>query len=144
MAKKSAADIAAKQVRRAQEASQDYITGVQNVTEAPGAKAVRKKDKLRANFNAAVDSGKWEQNTAAVSKDQWVAATVEKGGQRFASGVAAAQSNIEAFHNDLQQYLSQTQAQIDSMPDATPEQRKAKMNANFDRMSKFKRVKRRR
>lgn len=141
---KSPQEIAAKQIRRAQEASQDYVAGVQGVTEAPGAKAVRKKEKLRANFNASLDNGKWEQNTAAVTKEEWINSTVEKGGQRYASGVEASRGKIEAFQADLQQYLSATKAEIDNMPDATPEQRDAKMLANVRRMRKFKRTRRRR
>lgn len=136
--------IAAKQVRRAQEASTDYVEGVQGVTEAPGAKAVRKQDKLKQNFNASVDSGKWADATKAVSRDDWVQATVSKGGARYAAGVEEAKGKIEAFQEDLQSFLASTQSEIDNMPDATPEQRKAKMVANFDRMRKFKRRTRRR
>lgn len=141
---KSAQEIAAKQIRRAQEASQDYVEGVRSVTEAPGQRAVKKKEKLRANFNAAVDSGKWEANTAAVGLEEWKQVTAEKGGQRFASGVEAARPKIEAFQADLQAFLNSTKGEIDSLPDATPEQRDAKMLANVRRMRKFKRTKRRR
>ncbi len=141
---KDAAKIAAKQIRRAQEASQDYIDGVNSVTEAPGQKAVRKKDKLKANFIQSVDSGKWEEATKAVSRDEWVATTVAKGGARYAAGVEEARGKITAFQEELQTFLNSTKAEIDNMPDATPEQRKAKMVANFDRMKKFKRRNRRR
>lgn len=141
---KNAADIAAKQVRRAQEASQDYIAGVQAVTESPGARAVKKKDKLRANFLASVDNGKWENNTSAVTREEWQEATVSKGGSRYASGVEAAKSKIEAFHNEFQPFVQQVKRELDSMPDATPEQREAKMLANVRKMRAFKRTRRRR
>lgn len=141
---KSAAEIAAKQIRRAQEAAQDYTAGVQGVTEAPSAKAIRKKDKLRSNFNAAIDSGKWENNLAAVSLEEWKTTTAEKGSARFSAGVEAARPKIEAFHQDLQNHLQATKGEIDNMPDATPEQRDARMLANVRRMRKFRRSKRRR
>lgn len=141
---KSPADIAAKQVRRAQEASQDYIAGVQAVTEAPGVKAVRKKDKLRANFLASVDNGKWEANTSAVTREEWQDKTVRKGGERYARGVEESKEAIMAFHEEFQPFVQQVKRELDAMPDATPEQRKAKMVANFDKMSKFKRTRRRR
>ena len=141
---KSAADIAAKQVRRAQEASQDYIAGVQGVNEAPGTRAVKKKDKLRANFIAAIDNGKWEANTAAVGKEEWIEATVSKGGARYASGVEAAKGKIEAFHAEFQPFVQQVKRELDNMPDATPEQREAKMLANVRKMRAFKRTRRRR
>ncbi len=141
---KSAVDIANKQIRRAQEASQDYVAGVQNVAEAPGAKAVRKQDKLKANFIASVDSGKWAAATGAVSREDWIRITADKGGARYSSGVEASRPKIEAFHTDLQNYLQSTKAEIDNMPDATPEQRDQKMLANTRRMRKFKRTTRRR
>lgn len=141
---KSAAKIAAKQVRRAQESVNEYIEGVQSVTEAPGAKAVRKKDKLKNNFNAAVDSGKWAEATGAVTREEWVDTTVKKGGSRYASGVADSEQKIVAFQEELQQFLTSTKGEIDNMPDATPEQRDQKMLANVRRMRKFKRTRRRR
>ncbi len=136
--------IADKQIRRAQEASQDYVDGVQSVTEAPGARAVRKKEKLRAAFNAAIDSGKWAENTAAVSKDEWIETTVKKGGARYAAGVEEARGRIEAFQQEFQAFVSKAKAELDAMPDATPEQREQKMLANVRKMRQFKRTRRRR
>lgn len=141
---KTAQQITDKQVRRAQEAADDYLQGAEGVTEAPGVKAVRKKDKLRANFNAAVDSGKWEENTKAVSNDEWKRSVREKGAPRYASGVEAARPDILAFHEEFQAFLNNVKKEIDAMPDTTPEQRIAKMVANARAISKFKRTRRRR
>lgn len=141
---KSAQEIANKQVRRAQEASADYVSGVESVTESPGARAVKKKDKLRNNVIAAIDSGKWEANTAAVSLEEWKSKTKSKGGERYARGVEESREAIIAFHEEFQPFVQRVKAELDQMPDATKEQRKAKMVANFDKMSQFKRSRRRR
>lgn len=136
--------IAQKQIRNAQNATQDYVDGIDGVDSAPGQAAVKKKDKLRNNFNAAIDSGKWANNTAAVSLDEWKKAAKEKGGERFGPGVAKAADDIIAFHEDFGPKRDRLQAEIDAMPDATPEQREQKMLANKRGMAKLKRGPRRR
>ena len=136
--------VAEKQIRRAQEASQDYVDGIKGVTEAPGLKAVKKKDKMKANFLKSLDDGKYERNTAAVSLQDWQAAAETKGAPRYSSGVEAARNDIIAFQEEFQPFVDGVKRELDAMPDATPEQRKAKMLANFEKMSKFRRTKRRR
>lgn len=136
--------IAEKQIRRAQEASGDYVDGVNAVAEAPGLKAVRKKDKMKSNFIKSLDDGKWENNTKAVTLEEWKSKAARKGGERYAPGVEAARDDIMAFHAEFQPFIASVKAELDNMPDATPEQRKTKMIANFERMSKFRRTRRRR
>lgn len=145
MAKKyDAAAVTAKQIRRAQAATQDYQAGVSGVTESPTAAAAKKKDKLKAGFNAAVDSGKWEAGLASVSLDDWKAMTLKKGGERYATGVADSQQKTQDFHEQFSAFLAQHMSTIDAMPDTTQEQRLAKMMANARGIANFKRVRRRR
>ncbi|MGH9459890.1 MAG: hypothetical protein ACRD1X_01640 [Vicinamibacteria bacterium] len=137
-------EIAEKQVRKSQAATEDYVRGVEAVTEAPGVRAVKKKDKLKANFAKAIDSGKWEENTLAAGLDGWKEPTRTKGAERYASGVAASLPKLEAFHDEFIPFLRSHTAKIDAMPDATVEQRLTKMRANAEGISKFKRTRRRR
>lgn len=139
---RDAAKVTAKQIRNAQNGAQSYVEGVQDVKDAPGKKAARKKDKYKANVNAAVD--KWAENVEAVSLDEWQRAASGKGAERFAPGIEAARDKISAFHAEFQPFVAQVKAELDAMPDATPEQRKQKMLANVEKMSKFKRSRRRR
>ena len=133
-----------KQVRRAQEAAQDYVDGVNTTTINPMAKAKTKKDKLKANFNAAVDNGSWEAGLDSVSFDEWKAITASKGNERYASGVEKAAADIVAFHEELAPQIARVKAMVDAMPDTTLDQRIAKASAFAREMAKFKRTRRRR
>lgn len=133
-----------KQIRRAQAATTDYTAGVQAVTESPTAKAAKKIDKMRAGFNAAIDSGKVADGLNAVTLDDWKNATTKKGGERYASGVSDSQDKVQAFHEELSSFMGPHLQKINSMPDTTPDQRLAKMMANAQGLAKFKRTRRRR
>lgn len=131
--------IAAKWAQRTGAATQDYVEGVQAVTEAPGAKAARKVEKYKQGLTDNV--GKWARNVAGVSLEEWKAATAEKGGQRYAAGAAAGESKMAAFQREFQPHLQQGLAKINAMPDTTLEQRIAKAaelarhNAKFRKSS---------
>jgi hypothetical protein len=135
---------AEKQVRRAQEASTDYVNGVNDTQKNPMQRAKAKKEKLKLNFNQAVDNGTWEAGLDSVSFEEWKRLASTKGGERYASGVAASSDDIAAFHAEFAPHVQRVQAQIESMPDTTPEQRIARMVANARELGKFRRSKRRR
>lgn len=136
--------IADKLVRRVASSTQDYRDGVMRVTTAPGVKAVQKKDKLRSNFLQALESGKWERNTSAVTLDEWQQAAASKGAERLATGVEGARDKILTFFEEFLPYVENVKKSLDQMPDATPEQRRQKMIANVEQLSKFRRTRRRR
>ncbi len=144
MAKMTPQQIAEKQIRRAQEASGDYVAGINATTVNPMQEAKKKKDKLKANFNAAVDSGKWEAGLDSVSAEEWKRQSAEVGGARFGSGVEAARGKIVAFQEEVAPHRARIQAEVRAMPDTTPEQRLARMMANARGMAQFKRQRRRR
>lgn len=144
MAKLTPREIAEKQVRRSQAATEDYIRGVRAVTEAPTQKAKAKKDKLKQNFIAAVDSGKWEAGLDGTTLDDWQKATESKGGARYGSGVAESQEKIIAFHEEFQPFVEAVKKKIADMPDTTQEQRLQRMMENARSIAKFHRSRRRR
>lgn len=144
MAKLSPREVAEKQVRKAQAASEDYIRGVRSVTESPMAKAVSKKEKFKNNLMRAIDSGKWENNTAAVPMEEWARKTETVGAPRYSEGVGAALEKTVAFQEEFLPFVRSVQEKVNSMPDATPEQRIAKMVENAKSISKFQRMRRRR
>lgn len=133
--------VAEKQIRNAQNNASSYVEGIDMVTEAPGLKASKKKEKYRNGVNAAID--KWAENTAAVSLEEWKKSAKEKGGRRFSEGVELAKDKILAFHEQFQTFVADVKRKLDEMPDATPEQREQKMLANVREMRKFKRSRRR-
>lgn len=135
---------AEKQIRRAQEAQQDYIDGVMRPKRNPMQAAKAKKSKLKSNFNAAVDNGDWERGLDSVSQEEWSRLASVKGGARFSGGVEAARDDIIAFHEENAANSAKVEAIIDAMPDDTPEQRLAKQRANAVERAKYKRTRRRR
>lgn len=71
-----------------------YIkNGVNRVTVAPGQAAAAAADRYAAGVNAAISSGKWQRNVSAVTLQSWQSSMIDKGMQRIAQGVAAAQKN---------------------------------------------------
>lgn len=133
-----------KQLLRVSSAVQDYRDGVNNVQVSPGQLAVKKKDKFRNNLLAAIDSGKWEENTASVDLDTWKKRTAGKGADRLVAGLEDARDKTIEFRQQLIDYQTQVQARIDAMPDTTPEQREQRALAMIREMRKFKRSRRRR
>lgn len=129
---------AAKWARNLSAASEDMIAGADRVTQAPGMAAVAKKAKLLANFTAAVNSGKWEQRTGAVSVDQWRQAYKEKGIPRIQGGTTAAQPKMTAFLTKLMAYQDSIKGQIKSMPDITLEDGANRAAAWVRLMGKYK------
>lgn len=144
VAKLSPREVAEKQVRKAQAASEDYIRGIRSVTESPMAKAVAKKEKFKNNLIRSIDSGKWENNTSAVPLEEWARKTETVGSPRYSEGVGAALEKTVAFQEEFLPFVRSVQEKVNSMPDATPEQRIAKMVENAKSIGKFQRMRRRR
>ena len=129
---------AQKQIKRAQNSTQEYRDGVSRVTESPTAKAAQKLDKYQQGVLDALNSGKTRAALEAVSTEDWKRATLGKGASRYSSGVQDAADKIVNFHSQLSAFMAGHKAEMDRMPDATAEDRINKMVANVRGMSKFK------
>jgi hypothetical protein len=138
MARMSGNDFAEKWGRRLSGATEDIRKGVENVTEAPGAKAASKKAKWVAKMTDAAVQDKWAKNVSAVTVDEWKRKTLEVGIGRVSAGVSAATSKMSKFGEQLLSYQENNLPKIRSMPDVTLSDSKARMDAWFDIMSKFK------
>jgi len=92
--------------------SSQYITqGVNNVQTAPGVAAAAAQDRLLANFQAAVTSGRWAKAVSGVSLADWKSAMTTKAIPRIPQGVAAAQKNdVQTITNLLSAVDSAAQA----------------------------------
>jgi MoxR-like ATPase len=86
---------AAKWAARTQAAVQDYVAGVNAVTQPPGRAAAAQADTWAANVAAA--KGKFARNVGAVTAEEWKAAATGKGAQRIPQGVTDAQSKVQSF-----------------------------------------------
>jgi hypothetical protein len=103
--------------------------GVQSVTVAPGVQAAAKKDKMKANWLASMADNSWEQAVSGVTLQQWQQAMLTRGAQRMADGAQAAKPKVMAYAQKAAPLMAQLQAQIDAMPDNTPQDAEQRMLA---------------
>jgi hypothetical protein len=132
----NAASITEKWKTRTAGATQQVVDGVNRVTEAPTAKAARQKQVWLNNVVAKAD--KWERNTAAVTLEEWRAATTA-GAQRIAAGVQAKAGKMEKFLGEFLPYLENVQRQVNQTPRGDMETNLARMVQNARLISQFKR-----
>jgi hypothetical protein len=119
---------------------EDIRTGVDRVTEAPTAKAAAKQDKMLANLQSAVSSGRWAARLKAVTLEEWKSKTLEKGLGRIASGIDGAHDKQVKFATQLLAHEATLQAVVNKLPDMTLEDSVARATAWIRGMSKFQRT----
>lgn len=133
----TADEFAEKHARRLKAAIPDIIAGVNKVTENPMLKAAAKKDKMRANVNAAIDSGKWEAGLRRTTLTGWQAALTGKGTQRISAGIDGAHDKVVNFATQLLSFESTLKSSVDNMPDLNLQDSLARSAAWITGMSKF-------
>jgi hypothetical protein len=131
-----AGTVAAKWSQRTQAAAGDYTSGVQNTASDPTALAIAAGQRYIQRVTDAFNSGKWANSLRRVGKAGWQSATLAKAAN-FATGVAASEQKVANAFTPLLAYEATLQSRIDSMPDVTAADRKARMNAWFDGMSQY-------
>jgi len=139
MAKLTPAEYQEKHARRLKGATEDMRLGVEKVTESPTAKAAEKKDKMRANLNRALDSGKWERGLKRVSLEDWKRQMTEKGIGRVAAGIDGAAAKVTAFASELLPFQDTLKASVKKMADITLEDNINRMTTFIRGMAKFQR-----
>ena len=85
--------------------------------------------------------GKWEKGLKAVSLSEWKDKAKVKGSANYATGIRAAESDMESFMTEVMPHIETGKAMIEKMPDITLEDSKARASAWIDHMAKFKRSK---
>lgn len=131
-------EFAEKWNRRLKQSTQDIVKGVSKVTEAPGKKAAAKKNKWAARMSDPTTHDKWAKGVGSVTVDEWRDAIVSVGVPRIAAGADRAQSKVEDFASKLLAHQQAGLSKIESMPDMTLEDAKARAVAWIDHMSKFR------
>ena len=133
----TAEEFAEKQARRLKASTPDIRIGIERVTESPTAKAADKKDKMLANLQAAVNSGKWERGLRKVTLESWKDAALNKGLGRIAAGIDAAHDKVVDFASQLLPYEDRLQGEVNKMTDLTLEDNIARMTTWARGMNKF-------
>lgn len=118
-------------------ATQEITAGVNGVAQAPGQRAAAQKDVWVQNVAASRD--KWATRVAAVSKEQWQAAMINKGIPRIATGAQAAVPKMTDFLGQFLPYVERGAAQVAQMPKGTLEQGINRAVAMIRHNSQFKR-----
>lgn len=137
MKRKTVSSIVDRQIQGVAQRADKIRDGISAVTVSPGVKAADQMDKLVQNFLASVSDGSMEAALRGVDLEQWKQDALA-GVSKIGPGMERKRVVIEQFHAALQDYqLSYTQ-QIDQMPSTNIEDSRARMNRNFDEMSKFK------
>lgn len=113
---KTGTQIASKWKTRLQGAGTEIKAGIDAVQVSPMEKAVKAKDKMRSNWLASVDNGKWEQNTLAVSLAEWKQRFIAVGIDRITSGATAGEPKMAAYMQEAIPVMNNLIAQIDAMP----------------------------
>ena len=141
MAKITPDEFVEKHARRLKGSTEDIRRGVERVTEAPTLKAAAKKEKMKANLNAALDSGKWERGLKRVTLEDWKSKMIDKGVGRIAAGIDAAAPKMKDFASELLPHIDRIQAEIKKLPDVSLEDNINRMTTFVRGMAKFKRTK---
>ena len=115
----NAQQFAANWVAGMQASTEKMRAGIQAVRVNPMTKAVEMQDKMKIRLMAAIDSGKWAENTGAVTLETWKAKMIQKGLPRIADGVRAAQPTMQNIGNVLIPFMAQLQDAIKQMPNVT-------------------------
>lgn len=139
MAIPDAASAAEKWVSRMSSSTEEYRKGIQRVQENPMAKAAQNVDAYRQGIMDAINDGRYVAGLQRVTLQQWKDAASKTGAERLASGATAGKPKMMAFLQSFLPFLANAQAQVKAMPNATFEQRKARMNAMADLVHQFKR-----
>lgn len=137
MALPNAQAVASKWVTRTSAAAQDYAQGVAQTDIDPTQRAIQAQGRLRSEFLAAVDSGKWANGLQRVGKAGWQQAVASKGVQNFSTGVAAAEAKVAQAFGPLLAFESSLQQTIQAMPNVTDADRNNRMLAWANGMRQY-------
>lgn len=139
MAKVTAQEFAEKWANRLGSSTADIERGVRRVQTAPSQKAIAAKAKLKQNWLAAVDNGKWEAGLSRVSLQDWQNQMINKGLNRIATGANQSKPKVQAFAQQLLTHIDAGVSQLEGMPNLTIQDSIARMTKFVMHMHNFER-----
>lgn len=114
-----------------------YKDGISSVTENPMDKAAAKADTWFSRVQEAHANNRFANSLAGRNINDWKTPAMDKGATNYVTGATAGKSKYAAFATDFFPFLAQQQAAVKQMPNATKDQRKARMNEMFDRVGGY-------
>jgi len=136
----NASDIANKQIRRALQAVPDYEAGIKNPDRDPIAAAIKSDARRKNELAKAEAEGRWLKAMQSKTLQDWQEPTLTKGVQRYQQGVEASPADVLSFWQEQAQKLETIKSTISTMPNATEQDRVARMVKNLELMKKTKRA----
>ena len=131
------AEFQEKHARNLKASLTDMRSGVEKVTDAPGAKAAAKQDKMLANLTAKISDGTWARRLKGVTLEEWREKMISKGLPRVSGGIDAAAAKVTDFASQLLPAVDAASRKTQAMPDLTLEDSIARMTSFVRDMSKF-------
>jgi len=130
-------EFADKQARNLKNSTEDIKRGVEAVTISPGVKAAQNIDKMKLNFNNAIDSGKTKKALENIDLSDWQKKTIEKGIPRISQGIDGARDKVVAFASALFPHIRTGLQKIEGMKSLTFEDNINRMVAWARHMKTF-------
>jgi hypothetical protein len=123
-----------KMVKRASNASADWLNGVLKPRKNPKEAAIKANAKRKDRLAQAEKDEKWLKAMQNVDEEETIATIKAVGEQGFKSGIEARAGKIKKKIEKLQPMISAVAATIDAMPDATDTDREKRMLTNLKLM----------
>jgi hypothetical protein len=129
---------AAKLIRNAGNAGQDWLDGVTNPARDPVQAALKAKEKYKNNLKMSLDKDTWAKKMAKVSSADIIAIAMKIGPAGYTNGIAAREGKILAAMQRIIPKIAAVQASVLAMPDATEVDRDKRMLENVKQMRAIK------
>ena len=138
MAKLTPEQYAEKQARNLKNSLPDIRSGIERVSQAPGAAAAAAQTRMKDNLNKAIDDGRWAAKVRGVTLEEWKNAALTKGVDRIAQGIDQAHDKQVQMAGRLLAAVDASAQQVRTMPRGTISDSIARMTKFIEDMHKFK------
>ena len=119
-------------------ATESIKAGINAVTEAPGVRAVANAEAYLAGVQRSFSEKKWQNNTAAVSLEEWKRAATTKGLANLQAGIQAGQPKMAAFMAAFMPFLQGVVDTVKQLPKGGIENGVQRAVTMMRRLAEFK------
>lgn len=119
-------------------AVEDYKNGVKAVSVSPTQKAAQAQDKWLSGIMDAHSSGRFAAALNAISTQEWIQQTVDKGSKNYQTGISNLSPRAAKAMADQQQYAETVKQAIANMPNNSEADADARMLEAVKLMRQYK------
>lgn len=121
---------------QSQQAKDKYIESVDNVNVHPGELAAAQQEKMKANINAAIESGLWANRVKRGTVADWKNRTKTKGAPRLGTGAQASYDKYQEGANKMVSTWQEIKETCRGMPSTTMAEKLAKVQYSIEQQKK--------